>query len=153
MRLNFSLNVLFWNFRGIHQIGLSQCESKTLEGCFGRCGSPHWRRWLLPISYHQVLIGTTESSYGYHHLALVTSWVRLGITELYWKSPSYTSCCYSGHGIGKELALRLADLGCLVVCVDRLVIYHMSSVEEKETSNLIKMKCEIESCCGQGGRN
>ena len=116
------LNVLFWNFRGIHQIGLSQCESPTLEGCFGRCGSPHWRRWLLPISYHQVLIGTTESSYGYHHLALVTSWVRLGITELYWKSPSYTSCCYSGHGIGKELALRLADLGCLVVCVDRFFI-------------------------------
>ena len=65
---------------------------------------------------------------------------------------SYTGC-YSGHGIGKELALRLADLGCLVVCVDRLVLYHMSSVEEKETSNLIKMKCEIESCCGQGGRN
>ncbi len=25
----------------------------------------------------------------------------------------------AGHGIGRELALRLAGLGCLVVCVDR----------------------------------
>ena len=128
------------SFRGIHQIGLSQCESETLEGCFGGCSPSHWRRCLLLTGYYTVLMGTESC------------WVLLRITELYWISLLGS---YSGHGIGKELALRLADLGCLVVCVDRLLIYCYSSQslftvwEEREllreTSNraAINMKDEM----------
>ena len=89
--LTSELNVLFWtlvyHLRGIHQIGLSQCESEALEGCFGGCSPRHWRRCLLLTGYHRVLMGTTESYW-------VHRWVLLRITELYWVSLSNTGLLF-----------------------------------------------------------
>lgn len=51
----------------------------------------------------------------------------------------------AGHGIGKELALRLADLGCLVVCVDREAETNRSTVDEiKEAGGLAwAFQCDV----------
>ena len=48
--------------RGIHQIGVSQCESKTIEGRLWGCGPGHWRRWVW-ADIQGVATGITDSEY------------------------------------------------------------------------------------------
>ena len=83
------------SFRGIHQIGLSQCESETLEGCFGGRSPSHWRRCLLLTGYYTVLMGTTESCWV---LTTKNHWTLLGITTgqllrpWYWQGACSEAC-------------------------------------------------------------
>ena len=90
--LTTELNVFFWTSRGIHQIGLSQCQSEALEGCFGRCGSRHWRRWALLTLATIEFSSVPLRAHGYRG--------QLMGTECYWLSELYWLLFRSWHWQG-----------------------------------------------------